>query len=93
MDLYKMGLLPPSSDGMALCQDGHVQNPTAERTATVMQDIATGLALAKDVFQIHGALMTGHMRFRKFVSNQPAAGVVKDACNTGPGNLHDLTIG
>ncbi|WBU63541.1 hypothetical protein PAE61_14445 [Paracoccus aerodenitrificans] len=49
-----------------------------------------GVDLAKSVFQIHGASMTGHVKFRKkltraqfrnFVSEQPACLVVFEACS------------
>lgn len=54
-----------------------------------MKDIMIGVDLAKNVFQLHGASMTGEVRFRKklsrpqflsFMVEHPAAVVVMEAC-------------
>lgn len=56
-----------------------------------MDDIMIGVDLAKSVFQIHGASMAGHIRFRKkltraqfrrFMSEQPPCLVVFEACGS-----------
>ena len=54
-----------------------------------MKDTMIGVDLAKNVFQLHGASMTGEVRFRKkltrpqfirFMAEHPAAVVVMEAC-------------
>ena len=54
-----------------------------------MKDTMIGVDLAKSVFQLHGASMTGHVRFRRkltrlqflrFMAEQPSAVVVMEAC-------------
>jgi transposase len=54
-----------------------------------MNDTMIGVDLAKNVFQVHGASMSGEVRFRKkltrgqfvrFMSEQPSALVVMEAC-------------
>ena len=61
-----------------------------------MKNIMIGVDLAKNVFQLHGASMTGEVLFRKklsrgqflrFMVNQPAAIVVMEAC----GSVHHWT--
>lgn len=56
-----------------------------------MKDIMIGVDLAKSIFQLHGALMTGQMQFRKrltrpqfrkFISGQPPAVIVMEACGS-----------
>ena len=56
-----------------------------------MKDTIIGVDLAKRVFQLHGASMTGHVKFRKkltrdqfrrFMSEQPACSVVFEACGS-----------
>lgn len=56
-----------------------------------MKDIMIGVDLAKRVFQVHGASMTGHAKFRKklsrdqfrkFMAEQPACVVVFEACGS-----------
>ncbi|BCH26772.1 IS110 family transposase [Mesorhizobium sp. L-8-3] len=56
-----------------------------------MNDTMIGVDLAKNVFQLHGATMTGHLRFRKkltrsrfrqFMASQPPAVVVMEACGS-----------
>ena len=56
-----------------------------------MNDTMIGVDLAKSVFQVHGALMTGHVQFRKklsrlqfprFMAEQPPAVVVMEACGS-----------
>ena len=54
-----------------------------------MKDTMIGVDLAKNVFVLHGASMTGHVKFRKklsrprfrqFMAEQPSAVVVLEAC-------------
>ena len=54
-----------------------------------MQDMMIGVDLAKSVFQIHGALKSGEVKFRKkltrqqfqaFMSSHPPALVIFEAC-------------
>lgn len=54
-------------------------------------DTMIGVDLAKNVFQLHGASMTGHLQFRKklsrqgfsrFLAEQPPAVVVMEACGS-----------
>lgn len=56
-----------------------------------MTDTMIGVDLAKAVFQVHGASMTGHVKFRqkltreqfrRFMSDQPACVVVFEACGS-----------
>ena len=56
-----------------------------------MKDTMIGVDLAKRVFQLHGAAMTGEVKFRKkltrerfrvFMAGQPAALVVFEACGS-----------
>lgn len=56
-----------------------------------MKDTMIGVDLAKNVFQLHGASMTGHLKFRKklsrpqfrkFMAAQPSAVVVMEACGS-----------
>lgn len=56
-----------------------------------MMDTTIGVDLAKRVFQLHGAAMTGEVKFRKklsrdqfraFMASQPAALVVFEACGS-----------
>ena len=56
-----------------------------------MKDTMIGVDLAKRVFQVHGASMTGHVKFRKkltreqfrrFMSEQPGCIVVFEACGS-----------
>ena len=63
--------------------------PQAEGTATVTKDTMIGVDLAKRVFQLHGASMTGHVHFRKklsrsqferFMAHHPPAILVMEAC-------------
>ena len=76
------------------------KNPKAERTATVMKAIMIGVDLAKNVFQIHAALMTGHVQFRKklsrpqfhkFMAEHPAAVVVMEAFSSAHYWARELT--
>lgn len=56
-----------------------------------MKDTMIGVDLAKRVFQVHGASMTGHVKFRKkltreqfrqFMAEQPTCVVVFEACGS-----------
>jgi transposase len=56
-----------------------------------MKDTMIGVDLAKSVFQLHGASMAGHVKFRKklsrlqfrkFMTDQPPAAVVMEACGS-----------
>lgn len=42
-----------------------LERQRAERAATMLKDTMIGVDLAKSVFQVHGASMTGCVRFRK----------------------------
>jgi transposase len=62
-----------------------------ERTATMTKDTMIGVDLAKSVFQLHGASMTGEVEFRKkltrtqflrFMGEHPPAVVVMEACGS-----------
>lgn len=66
--LHQMRWLPPSLDGIAMWQDGGVINHLAERTTTKAKDAMIGVDLAKSVFQVHGALTSGDVKFRKKLS-------------------------
>ncbi len=57
----------------------------------MMKDTMIGVDLAKAVFQIHGASMTGQVRFRRklsrqqfrnFMAEQPPALVIMEACGS-----------
>lgn len=59
-----------------------------------MKDTKIGVDLAKRVFQVHGASMTGQVRFlkkltreqfRRFMANQPACIIVFEACGSAQG--------
>lgn len=65
-----------------------------------MKDMMIGVDLAKSVFQIHGASMSGQMLFRKklsrgqflrFMESQPAAVVVMEACSSAHYWARELT--
>jgi transposase len=56
-----------------------------------MKDTMIGVDLAKNVFQLHGALVTGQLKFRKklsrlqfqkFMADQPPAVVIMEACGS-----------
>jgi transposase len=56
-----------------------------------MEDTMIGVDLAKNAFQLHGATMTGQLKFRKkltrsrfrqFMACQPSAVVVMEACGS-----------
>lgn len=70
--------MPRSPDGIAVCQ-------SMERRGRQMKDTMIGVDLAKNVFVLHGASMTGELKFRKklwrrqflgFMESQPAAVIV-----------------
>ena len=74
-----MGWLPPSPDGIEMCQDVVLNEPRNGK-GDEMKDITIGVDLAKAVFQLHGASMTGQLKyrkkltrlqFRKFMADQP----------------------
>jgi transposase len=86
-----MGWLPPSLDGIAMCQSGGDTATEQERTAIVDKDTVIGVDLAKNVFQLHGASASGHVKFRKkltreqfrrFMAGQPPAVVAMEACGS-----------
>ena len=85
-----MGWLPPSADGIAMCQGRGVERP-ASGEGGEMKDTMIGVDLAKRVFQLFRAAMTGEVKFRKkltrerfrvFMAGQPAALVVFEACGS-----------
>ena len=56
-----------------------------------MKDTMIGVDLAKNVYQLHGASMTGQVKFRRklprgqflrFMETQPAAVIVMEACGS-----------
>lgn len=62
-----------------------------KRRGRQMKEVMIGVDLAKNVFQVHGASMSGQMLFRKklsrgqflrFMENQSAAIVVMEACSS-----------
>ncbi len=59
----EMGWLPPSLVGIAMCQSRGVQHHT--KRGRQMKDTMIGVDLAKNVFQLHGADMAGHLKFRR----------------------------
>ena len=86
----EMGWLPPSPDGIAMCQGRGVEIHASGEDGE-MKDTMIGVDLAKRVFQLHGAAMTGAVKFRKkltreqfrvFMAAQPAALVVFEACGS-----------
>jgi len=65
-----------------------------------MMDTMIGVDLAKNVFQIHGATMTGQLKFhrklrrpqfRQFMSGQPSAVVVMEACGSASYWAREMT--
>lgn len=65
-----------------------------------MKDTMIGVDLAKSVFQLHGASMAGHLRFRKklsrqqlrkFMTDHPSASVVMEACGSAHYWARELT--
>src|SRR6056297_2041870 len=58
-----MGWLPPSPDGIAMCQGCGVQRHTNGEDGD-MKDTMIGVDLAKRVFQIHGTTMAGEVMRR-----------------------------
>jgi len=85
-----MGWLPPSPDGIAMCQNVVLKEPQNGEDGK-MEDTMIGVDLAKAVFQLHGASMTGHLKyrkkltrlqFRKFMADQPPSLVVMEACGS-----------
>jgi hypothetical protein len=88
---YQMGWLPSSPNGIVMCQENGVYNHCAERTATVTTTTMIGVDLAKNVFQLHAASMSGEVeyrkqlsrdKFRKFMAQQAPAVVVMEACGS-----------
>lgn len=86
-----MGWLPSSPNGIVMCQESGVYNHCAERTATVTTTTMIGVDLAKNVFQLHAASMSGEVeyrkqlsrdKFRKFMAQQAPAVVVMEACGS-----------
>lgn len=64
------------------------------------QDTMIGVDLAKSVFQLHGASMVGHVKFRKklsrqqfrkFMTDHPPASVVMEACGSAHYLARELT--
>lgn len=65
-----------------------------------MKDTMIGVDLAKNVFQLHGATMSGHLKFRKrlsrpqfqrFMADQDPAVVVMEACGSASYWARELT--
>lgn len=85
-----MGWLPPYPDGIAMCQKMVLKEPQNGEDGK-MKDTMIGVDLAKAVFQLHGASMTGQVKYRKkltrlqfqkFMAGQPPAVVVMEACGS-----------
>lgn len=85
----KMGWLPPSPTA-SRCAKIVVFNAT-KRRGRQMKDTMIGVDLAKSVFQLHGADMSGHLKFRKkmtrvqfrdFLAKHEPAVVVMEACGS-----------
>jgi len=92
----KMGWLPPSPDGIAMCQKVVVKEPRSGEDGQ-MKDIMIGVDLAKSVFQVRGASMTGQLKyskkltrtqFQKFMADRSPAVVAMEAC----GSAHYWTL-
>lgn len=84
----EMGWLPPSPDGITVCQRCGRTRPRYREDGNMI-DTMIGVDLAKNVFQLHGASMSGEVKFRKklsrpqfrkFMEEQPACIVVFEAC-------------
>jgi hypothetical protein len=58
-----MKWLPPSLNGIVVCQGGDVYSH--KQRGRQQMDTMIGVDLAKSVYQIHGASMTGAVKFRK----------------------------
>ena len=87
---FQMGWLPPSPDGIAMCQDVVLKEPRNGEDGE-MKDTMIGVDLAKAVFQLHGASMIGQVKYRKkltrvqfqkFMADHPPAVVVMEACGS-----------
>jgi len=87
----EMGWLPPSPDGISMCQKSGVRGHLAGRTATVAKDTMIGVDLAKHVFQVHGASTTGKVLFRRklsrsqfprFMAQQEPCVIAMEACGS-----------
>lgn len=59
-----MGWLPPSPDGTEMCQTVVLKEPR-NGEADEMKETMIGVDLAKAVFQLHGASITGQVEFCK----------------------------
>ena len=86
-----MGWLPPCPDGIVMCQGGDVTATETGKDGNMVKDTMIGVDLAKNVFQLHGASTTGHLKFRKkltreqfrrFMTEQPPAVVAMEACGS-----------
>jgi len=73
-----------------MCQNVVLKEPQNGEDGK-MEDTMIGVDLAKAVFQLHGASMTGHLKyrkkltrlqFRKFMADQPPSLVVMEACGS-----------
>jgi transposase len=73
-----------------MCQGGGVKRHRSGEDGE-MKDTMIGVDLAKRVFQLHGASMTGQVKFRKkltreqfrrFMSDHPTCVVVFEACGS-----------
>jgi transposase len=96
--LDEMGWLPSSPNGIA-CVNVVTENSPEEK-GRQMKDVMIGVDLAKTVFQIHAASMTGELLFRKkirrpqflqFMASQPLALVVMEACGSAHHWARELT--
>ena len=73
-----------------MCQDVVLKEPQSGEDGD-MYDTMIGVDLAKSVFHLHGASMTGQLKyrkkltrpqFRKFMADQPPSIVVMEACGS-----------
>jgi transposase len=62
------GCRPPGT--VSQCAKKVVLKPLSGKDGTVMKDTMIGVDLAKSVFQLHAASMTGELKFRKKLSRQ-----------------------
>jgi transposase len=97
--ILKMGWLPPSPDGIVMCQKVVLKKPRNGEDGE-MKDTMIGVDLAKAVFQLHGASMTGQVKyckkltrvqFQKFMAGQSPAVAVMEACGSAHHWAREMT--
>ncbi len=80
-----MGWLPPSPDRIAMCAKVVVRNPRSGEGGN-MEDTMIGVDLAKSVFVLHGASMTGQVKYRKKLSRSQFLKRMADQSPAGRGD-------